>query len=400
MQQQTGDPGALGDPRALAASGIQALRAGDPARARDLIGQALAIAPKDPPLWVNLALAHRALGETEQELAALERALAIDPRGLYPLLLKGAAWERRGDLRKAGEAYSAALAVAPPFEQLPQDLRPAIRRAVEVSRQQAEQREAFLREHLAKALGADALGGRSRFRQSVEVMLGKKSVYRQQPHVFYFPGLPCEQFYDDRSLFPWLPEVEAATDVIREEMLAVLEADEGLTPYIQYADGLPIDQWAELNHDLRWSAFHFGYEGKPNEANQARCPRTMNALEPVDQAQIPGLSPAALYSILKPRTRIPPHTGVTNARLLCHIPLVVPENCLYRVGNDEREWQVGHGLVFDDTIEHEARNDSDKVRVMLIFDLWHPALSQEERHQVAALFQGLCDFQKGEGFGE
>lgn len=399
MQGQTSGPGSQ-DWRALSASGVQALRSGDAAGARDLLTRATALNPADPALWVNLALAHRQLGDPGAETAALDQALKIDPRGLYPLLLKGSAHERAGDARKAAEAFAAALAVAPPFEQLPPDLRPAVRHAVEVSRAANQAREAFLHEQLASALGPAALNPHSRFGQSVEVLLGKKAVFRPQPHIYYVPGLPSEQFYDDRSLFPWLPEVEANTDVIRAEMLAVLDADEGLTPYIQYPDGKPIDQWAELNHNPSWSAFHFGYEGKPNEANQARCPKTVKALEAVDQAKIPGLSPAALFSILKPRTRIPPHTGVTNARLLCHIPLIVPENCLYRVGNDEREWQVGHGLVFDDTIEHEARNDSDKIRVMLIFDLWHPALAAEERAQVAALFQALCDFQKGEGFGE
>jgi aspartyl/asparaginyl beta-hydroxylase (cupin superfamily) len=77
--------------------------------------------------------------------------------------------------------------------------------------------------------------------------------------------------------------------------------------------------------------------------------------------------------------------GVSNARLVCHLPLIVPDGCWFRVGAETRQWRVGEGWVFDDTIEHEAANDSDALRVLLIFDLWHPGLSAGERDAVAAI---------------
>jgi aspartyl/asparaginyl beta-hydroxylase (cupin superfamily) len=49
------------------------------------------------------------------------------------------------------------------------------------------------------------------------------------------------------------------------------------------------------------------------------------------------------------------------------------------------EWRPGEAFVFDDTIEHEAWNDSDELRVVLIVDLWAPALSVAERQAVAAI---------------
>ena len=41
--------------------------------------------------------------------------------------------------------------------------------------------------------------------------------------------------------------------------------------------------------------------------------------------------------------------------------------------------------MFDDTIEHEAWNHSDQLRVVLIFDLWAPALDETDREGVAKL---------------
>jgi aspartyl/asparaginyl beta-hydroxylase (cupin superfamily) len=111
----------------------------------------------------------------------------------------------------------------------------------------------------------------------------------------------------------------------------------------------------------------------------------MATLAKMPQPQIAGASPNAMFSLLAPRTHIPPHTGVSNTRLVCHLPLIVPPNCRFRVGATTREWNVGEAFVFDDTIEHEAWNDSDQLRVVLILDLWPPALSPAERDAVAAV---------------
>jgi aspartyl/asparaginyl beta-hydroxylase (cupin superfamily) len=107
-----------------------------------------------------------------------------------------------------------------------------------------------------------------------------------------------------------------------------------------------------------------------------------------------------MFSLLKPGTRIPPHTGVTNVRLVTHLPLIVPEGCGFRVGNDTRQWVPGHAWVFDDTIEHEAWNDSDKLRVVLIFDIWHPHLTPPERALITALTEGVNAFTAGGGLAE
>ena len=74
------------------------------------------------------------------------------------------------------------------------------------------------------------------------------------------------------------------------------------------------------------------------------------------------------------------------------MPLIVPSDCTFRVGNETRVWEYGKAWVFDDTIEHEAANSSDRQRVILIFDIWNPALTEAERELVCELQRGLYDY--------
>jgi aspartyl/asparaginyl beta-hydroxylase (cupin superfamily) len=144
-------------------------------------------------------------------------------------------------------------------------------------------------------------------------------------------------------------------------------------------------QWKELNHNPDWTAVHLLQNGRRIDANARHCPKTLEAISRMDQPEVAGASPNAMFSLLAPRTRIPPHTGVANSRLVCHLPLIVPPSCGFRCGATTREWKIGEAFVFDDTIEHEAWNDSGELRVVLIVDLWAPALGGGDRQAIAAV---------------
>ena len=94
-------------------------------------------------------------------------------------------------------------------------------------------------------------------------------------------------------------------------------------------------------------------------------------------------------ALLRAGARIQPHNGQFNTRLTCHLPLIVPSGCRFRVGNEVREWERGKLLIFDDSIEHEAWNQSSEDRFILIFDIWRPELSEQERREVTAYFGGV-----------
>ena len=213
--------------------------------------------------------------------------------------------------------------------------------------------------------------------------MGKRRVYHSQPTWMYFPGLPAIEFFD-RSLFPWLAPLEAASPEIRTELMRVLVSDRpGLQPYIDFPDGLPIDQFKELNRSRKWSAYFLWNQSQPNAGHIARCPITARTLEEVvPRCRVEGRAPTAFFSILDPNTRIPAHTGITNTRCTVHLPLIVPPSCGFRVGSTTREWVPDQAWVFDDTIEHEAWNLSDTPRAVLIFDIWNPLLSPAERDMI------------------
>jgi aspartyl/asparaginyl beta-hydroxylase (cupin superfamily) len=209
--------------------------------------------------------------------------------------------------------------------------------------------------------------------------------FHQEPRDFHYPGLPEFEFHD-RASFPALDELEQATDAIRAEFDALIAAEAAqMVPYVQYPERVPLAQWRELNHNPSWTAIHLLQNGQRIEANARHCPQTMEVIGRMPLPEVYGASPNAMFSLLAPHTRIPPHTGAANTRLVCHLPLIVPPNCGFRVGATTREWIVGEAFVFDDTIEHEAWNDSDELRVVLIIDLWAPALSETERSAVAAV---------------
>jgi aspartyl/asparaginyl beta-hydroxylase (cupin superfamily) len=223
-----------------------------------------------------------------------------------------------------------------------------------------------------------------RFRSNV---LRRTKPFHSTPTHFHFPELTEREFHP-RALFPWLETVEQATESIAGELAAVMAAERAeLVPYIDYEDHRPLDQWRDLNRNADWTAIHLWKNGERVDANARHCPTTLALLDALPQPLVAGAGPNAMFSLLAPNTRIPPHVGVSNARLVCHLPLIVPEGCWFRVGAETRYWCRGEAFVFDDTIEHAAMNPSDQLRVVFIFDVWHPDLSDLERNAVRALIE-------------
>ena len=385
-------PGQPVDARALVQQAIEALRKGDPATARDRFQQVIASGVADASVWLGLALALRGTNDKEGSLVAIEQALKLEPRNIRARVMKADHYAELGDARAASAFYASVVRAAPPPEQLPPELRNEVARAEVMSRRYAADYEVFLRDRLSGLAFADD----SAFAQSLDLMLGKKQIYLQQPKHFYFPGLPQTQFYD-RAQFPWLDAVEAATDAIRAELLEVMKDHAAFTPYLESRADRPFQDVHGMLDNPDWSAFYLWKNGEPVADNIARCPNTMAALAGAPLARIKGRTPSVLFSLLRPGAVIPPHHGFVNTRLICHLPLIVPEGCAFRVGNDTRPWRESKAWLFDDTIEHEAWNRSSETRVILLFDVWRPELSDEERALVAAMFEAIDDYGGGGG---
>ena len=377
---------------ALSLLGQLALQQGDLGLASQVLAHAAQLKSTDPEAWTNLAVVQQRLGDELATQEALTLALEADPSDLLALLMRGKQHERLGRQAQAAQAYGAAAAVAPPFHQLAPELRSAVQHAMAYREAHTLRLAAHMDAALAPAFEAVRGESLGRFALSLDILLGRKRRFDAQPMRYFVPELAPVEFFD-RSHFPWIEALEAGTPLVQAELRHVLRDDlGGLSPYIEYAADHPVAQWEELNHSPRWSAYHLWKDGRPVAEHVARCPRTMALLDDTPRPDQPGRTPVAMFSLLKPRTRIPPHVGASNARLVCHLPLVVPAGCGFRVGNTVREWQPGRAWVFDDTIEHEAWNDSHELRAILIWDTWHPALSAAERHMITAMNAALNAF--------
>ena len=359
----------------------RAAASGDLASARQSLEQAVAAGKPSVELWSKLSAVRRALGDGPGALEAIEKALAISPLDFSALLARAMLLDRASDPR-AGEAFANAIAQLPPDRELP----PPMAKAVQHAKARAGEHGQGVEQRLAAAIPAGLEEGqRRRLERFASNSARRTRHFHQEPTNFHFPELPEIEFHDT-SQFAGIAELEAATDAIRAEYEALVRLKTAeLVPYTQYPEHVPLAQWKALNNNRDWTAIHLLQNGRRVEANADHCPATMELLAKIPQPDIPGAAPNAMFSLLAPRTRIPPHTGVANVRLVAHLPLIVPPGCGFRVGESTRGWDVGEAFVFDDTIEHEAWNDSDELRVVLIFDLWAPAIDPAERAAVAKL---------------
>ena len=360
--------------------------AGDLTSAREILEALVATAP-NVERWLKLGSIRRATGAVKPALEAVQQALVLAPLDFMALLSRASLLEILGD-PKAGEAFAWAVAQRPLGT-----LTPPVARMLEYAEAQSA---AFVRsqeETLLAAIGPALLrtseASAFRMRRFVSNTVRRTKVFHSEPSQFYFPGLRELEFHD-REAFPWLATLESATQIIATEFETVVKAERAeLVPYIQYAAHEPLGQWKALNLSRDWTAIHLIQNGTINPINAQYCPQTMALLATLPQPEIAGCSANAMFSLLAPGAKIPPHTGVTNTRLVCHLPLVVPNGCWFRVGAETRTWERGKAFVFDDTIEHEAANTSDAPRVVFIVDVWHPGLSEEEKDGVRAVMEAL-----------
>ena len=345
-----------------------------------------------PPALFLLAQAHRMGDDRTAELAAIDRLLALQPNHLGGLLMRGAALSRGGDDDGALAPYQRAVAVAEQVRRGGQTLPPMLANEVERARQWVEQHIAERAARIDEALASGGFGPGKRSEaidEALAILRGDAPIQLQEPTSFYFPGLPQRPF-SEREEFAWASELESRTHVIKEELDALLRSQaEEFEPYVA-ADADKSGGTAPNAHlagDASWSAYHLLKGGEPVEGHAERFPQTLAALELAPLPRVAGRAPMALFSLLKPGAHIRPHHGLFNFRLICHLPLIVPPDCTLRVGNSQRQWREGQLLIFDDSMEHEAWNRSDRQRIILLFEIWRPEIGEADREALTLLLE-------------
>lgn len=371
-----------------AQAGIAALQRGDGLAARRDFETIVASGRATVQIWLWLAQACDVLDDRAAVLAHVARVVELDPANPYALVMAGEVQTRSGNDRAAIAWYERALNAAQ-GRQLPPDLIARLNLAAAAREAAFARFEAEMMGALGDA-GVNPANAGPRFAEALQIVSGRSQPYLQQPTSFYYPRLPQMPFYEPAD-FVWTAALAAALPVIRAEAEAVMAHGVGIAPYVEADPDRP-NKGHALLADARWSAFHLFRDGLPIANHAERCPATMAALAQAPLPRIAGTAPMALFSILAPHTHIPPHNGMLNTRLICHLPLIVPDGCRLRVGAEVRNVRAGEVLLFDDSIEHEAWNDSDAPRAILLFEVWRPELTEAEREALTVMFETVAAY--------
>ncbi|MBR9805762.1 MAG: aspartyl/asparaginyl beta-hydroxylase domain-containing protein [Alphaproteobacteria bacterium] len=372
--------------RNIARQGMQALSARQGAAAEAAFGQAIELGWPGADIWILLSHARSLNKDITGTEAALQKALSLEPENPRALLYMGSFLESCSQHLRARSFYEQGISFAVALQDQTPELADLMSRArrflANMPKDVRHPVDDFIDVHKLGSDPEDEL-----LIQSLQILAERKRPFVSQPSRFLYAGLPNRQFFR-RDEFEWSGALESQTDTIRSELEGLLARPEAsrFAPYVESNSqkGAPNDTPMTNNPD--WSAFYLMKQGKRVEENIALCPKTMAAIEAIGDDAFPSPQPSVLFSQLKPGTRIPAHVGMFNTRLICHLPLIIPEKCGFRVGNETREWTPGAMFIFDDSINHEAWNESAEPRFILIFEIWRPELSARQRHLLTELF--------------
>jgi aspartate beta-hydroxylase len=386
------------DAEALNVIALSALRRRDFTRAGELLRRAVEAHPEDFHSRYHLGRYRDESGDLAQAIVEYRSALKLQPRAYTARMYLASALDRSGELQRSLPEYVNALSQAQREGRwhdpatTPSLLRPLLERAVRLIR---ETKRAMADEAYTQLRAAHGESALARVAQALRIYLRDEPPVladpRQQPTLFYFPGLPPSA-YLDRGLFPWIDAFEACTAPIREELLKLLPSDAG-RERVFLSEEIERVNLRGINAKPSWNGYYFFRHGVRRDDNCAACPATAAAIDALPLCRVAAHGPEVLYSVFTPGTHLLRHRGVTNTRLVGHLPLIVPADCALVVGGEEHVWQEGRVVVFDDTYEHEAWNRSAQIRVVLIFDIWNPHLTEVERLAVAELMSRMGDLQ-------
>ena len=355
--------------------------------------EALALRPDDRSR-LNLALSQFGAGDYAGCEATLDQL--DDRQSGYAPLLRGALHHRRDEARQALAWFETGMSGCADGEPGHRALPPLIGRLLELREQvRTASLRAIHRQMLQCLLDRHGEEAVRRIRLAIAHFHGDKVPWQhelQRPTFLYVPGLPPTPWFE-REQFPWVQAFEERADAIRAEYDQVAAGRKArLMPYVTADQNAPKESWGHLVGTDGWLSLHVLKGGRRVEPNASDMPTTMEALKLADLPRCAGSCPEAFFSVLAPRTRIPPHHGLTNYKLVGHLALDIPADCGIRVGAQERTWNRGKCLFFDDSFVHDAWNDSGERRVVLIFDIWHPALSEIEKSALTLLSTAIDAF--------
>lgn len=172
-------------------------------------------------------------------------------------------------------------------------------------------------------------------------------------------------FSDDSAIlepkeFPFISDLSDHLEEIREEWLRLNRSNE----VYNVKDFYKVR--SDVGHDDNWKMFPLLLFNYRFLENSAKCPRTQAVVD-----RIPNCT-TAMFSVLGPGKKVPPHRGIYKGTYRCLFSIIVPDEklCWLKVEEKILGYKEGEAIVFDETFLHEAANETDQPRVVLYLDLY------------------------------
>ncbi len=330
----------------------------------------------DPGAWHRQAIIEEQIGEQSRAGIAHFESIKLAPDIAIGYLYAGYWLQQQGKLDAAAAAYSLLHDLSP-------DGLTASSNAPDSIKMRVASADQLLRRYLsAQHRGFCDQADLSRIKNSIWVRTHDTDFALEEsdfkPQLFYIPELPRKPVFRANE-FSWAAELSGKTDVIRTELTAALQ-DQGtektLRPYLagEFNHG-PLQ---ELAGSVNWSALDLYREGVENASVISAFPETQKALSVVPHYSLGGDPYEVFFSLLKPKQTIAPHYGLSNHALTVHLALDIPSDCYLTVAGSKNAWQEGELTIFDDSYLHSAHNESEYLRIVLIFSIWNPELTKQE----------------------
>ncbi len=164
----------------------------------------------------------------------------------------------------------------------------------------------------------------------------------------------------DCSQIPEVEIIEQNFEIIKEELFAVLNDDK--------LKRLAFKK-KRYHKSPNWEQIELLIYGLNYKEKQQLFPKTYELLSKID-----GVS-TIYFSFLYKNSDIKAHNGDTDAFYRIHLGMKIPDTlpaCGIEIGGNQRAWEEGKCIAFNDIYFHKAWNYTDSERIVLIIDLILP----------------------------
>jgi tetratricopeptide (TPR) repeat protein len=373
----------------LLAQADQAFSAGQAKKGLDLLRQYNLLNNGDAASWHRQAIIEEQIGDFSTAGEAHFRCIEIAPGNAIGYLYAGYWLQQNNQQTQAAAAlYSLAYDLDPSSLRLWQQAHVSAPTQLRSREANKVMRQVLSEQH---RLVCSGLGNAERIKNAHWVQTSDQpisfGIENFAPELFFIPDLPSKPFYSVDELV-WAEQLNSKCITIKNELTYAMQqqlAKDSLRPYLgkKFSSHSKL---GDLANSSNWLAIDLFRNGELNTEISALFPETLDALKALPTYNLSHNSFEVFFSFLKPQQSIAPHFGQSNHALTVHLPLDIPAGCYLEVGAQKQSWREGEVLVFDDSFLHSAHNHSDLSRVVLIFSIWHPQLSIDERSAVQQSF--------------